>query len=325
MKISFRKERVITRPDNEERNNENSFRYTGRAENIKNYMALRNQYPPLSREQELDLILRMKQGDSKARETLINSNYAAVVNIAKKYVNEYNSIEDLVQDGLVGLLEATDKFDETQNVRFITYATPYINLEVDKAAKERSSAVTVSYKVDKRMRAAIASITEKGTRKINQDQLAEEIAERLGKPKYEISAILNAVYNTPAELDAPVPYKNEQKDLKLKDIVQDESAAEKMSGIENREMFDIMMRNMKLLTQQQRTVIQLRFGFQDGIQRSYDEIGTELRCNRQWINIVIRDALRTLQLSLSESITELQKDWLNRLIEDSRSTDIDFY
>ena len=242
------------------------------------------------------------------------------MSIAKKYVDDFNPLEDLVQDGLVGMLLAADRYDGTHNAKFSTYASHIIESEIDKAAKERRNLVNVSYVYEQNFRKAASSVNKE-----NPDDSSiniGRIAANMNRKESTVIAIMNSLA-TPASYDDPA-VRETIRDGTTGGWAEEYSFEEQeIEKIELGEKIKLLNRNMYLLTQRQRVTVKLVFGMEDGIQRTYEEVGYELNCNRQRIKQVLDEALKLLASTLSGTCTEEERILLNRILEDRRITQIE--
>src|SRR5688572_15682478 len=159
-------------------------------------------YPLITREDEVALAQRIRQGDQDALDKLVRSNVRFVVSVAKKYQNQGVSLSDLINEGNLGLIRAAHKFDETKGIKFISYAVWWIRQAILQALAEQSRIVRVPlsragtlHRIGKR-----SSLL---TQELGREPTLEEIAEELELPQEEIKHTL-AMAQTHLSLDAPL-------------------------------------------------------------------------------------------------------------------------
>ena len=185
------------------------------------YLKQINKIPMISHEEEYELALKAQQGDKKAREKLINSNLRFVVTVAKKYQGQGLPLEDLINEGNIGLLTAIDKFEPDKGYHFISYAVWWIRQSIMKAVCEKSRAVRLPlnranelFQIQKIQKALIH---DSGSTDVS----VEEIADASGLEADLVKDLL-AVSREMVSFDAPVASKGELSDSKVGDFIEDE-------------------------------------------------------------------------------------------------------
>lgn len=223
--------------------------------NVQNIGTKIKQNPLLTKDQEFELSTKARNGDEKARQKLIESNYRLVISIAKKYYRPGfgTSFNDLLQESCVGLLKAVDRFDPNLGFKFSTYACWWIK----QAALQYINNSNYSVKIpahSKMLVSKIRNTTEEIKRNFGYTPDSSELSEILG---VTISAIENALkvsYSTES-------FDNETKEdvLSLKDKIQDESLTPEQSLLK-KELIYIVKESLKLLSPREEKIIRLRFG-----------------------------------------------------------------
>ncbi len=155
----------------------------------------------LSAEEKKELLSRVKQGDTKARERLINGNLKLVLSVVKRFSSRGENPDDLFQVGCIGLIKAIDNFDDSHNVQFSTYAVPMIIGELRRYLRD-NNAIRVSRSTRDLAYKAL-NVREELSRKLGRDVKIEEIAKTLGVEKAEVAAALDAIVD-PISLYEPV-------------------------------------------------------------------------------------------------------------------------
>lgn len=288
------------------------------AENVRRYYAEKEEYPVPTAEQEKILLRRIREGDQEARERMIISNIPLVVDLAKRYVSRCNHLDDLVQDGIIGLITAIDRFEESMQTRFSTYATYWINIEIDKGAKDREKCIKVPYIVEQLFRKAAANIDRD---EMEVEDVIKKIAEGMNMKESGALSVMNALAE-PVCLDNPVRAGEDSGGRLLYIQTAVEGEEQIIEEITKKEMSELLNRNMYLLSMRQRAAVVLYYGMEDGIERTLEEVGYELNCNRERVRQLICDAQKILAASLSETNTEEERDMLNRILENKRITQI---
>lgn len=146
--------------------------------NMDMYLTRASEFPSLSAEEEIELAKRIEQGDSEAREQMINSNLKLVVYVAKWYQGRGVEIEDLIQEGNIGLIEAVERYDYKQGNRFSTFATWHIRQKINRAIATYARSIRIPHgKVEQinRMKKAITKLMKELDRKPTTEEIAREI------------------------------------------------------------------------------------------------------------------------------------------------------
>jgi RNA polymerase sigma factor (sigma-70 family) len=213
---------------------------------------------------ELRLAKRAERGDQKAREVLVNSNLRLVTSIAKKYQNRGIPLEDLIQEGTLGLIHAVDKYDWRRGFRFSTYATHWIRQALGRAIENQGRTIRLpSHAVEslgriKRTREMLAT-------KLNRTPTAAEIAAEVTMPVDKVEMLLRSETPEPMSLDAPAG----ESTTRLGDLLPAEETASPSSRLFRHVLRDEVKRALHSLTPREREVLTLRYGFSD------EEIGAE--------------------------------------------------
>jgi RNA polymerase primary sigma factor len=159
-------------------------------------------FPLLKPEQEIELAKRIERGDLEAKELMINSNLRLVVSIARRYVGHGLSMTDLVQEGMIGLIRAAEKFDWRKGFRFSTYATLWIRQSIQRGLDNSARMVRLPANVAQRAR-KVGRVTSDLSVKLEREPSVEEIADAAQLTPDEVRAI-REVDRTPASLNSPV-------------------------------------------------------------------------------------------------------------------------
>ncbi len=259
-------------------------------DSVKLYLKEIGSFPLLTAEQELALGERIAHGDLRARQKLIEANLRLVVSVAKRYANQGLSMQDMIQEGNIGLMRAAQKFDYRRCLRFSTYATWWIRQAITRAIAEHSRTihipvhvVEVIYKI---RRVARRIYQEQGT-----EALPEQIAAELGLPKEKVLELLS-VADQPMSLDAPVA---DDELYLLADTLEDVSIAPPVDQVSQHMQREYIERAMEVLNERERDIIELRYGLVDGRSLTLDEVSTRYRLTRERIRQIEVKALRKLR------------------------------
>lgn len=203
----------------------------------------------LRESEKTELLIRIKNGDKKAREELINGNLRLVLSVIQRFVNRGENLDDLFQVGCIGLIKAIDNFDVSQGVRFSTYAVPMIIGEIRRYLRDNNT-IRVSRSMKDTAYHAM-QVKERIQNEQNRDATIEEIAEAMGKPKDQIVLALEAIVE-PVSLYEPV-YSDGGDTIYVMDQVGDNMT-------ETDWIDEILIKeSIKNLSQREKSILNMRF------------------------------------------------------------------
>lgn len=264
-------------------------RYASNDDALKLYLKQIGRIPLLSSEEEIDLAMRASHGDEDAVCRLEQANLRLVVSIVKRYNGRGLPMLDLIQEGNVGLIRAVEKFDYTKGYKFSTYATWWIRQAVTRAIADHAKIIRVPVHMTE-----TANKVKKTANRFSVDNgreaTDEEIAEILGISEKKVKECRNSF--DPISLDTPI---GEDEDTFLGDTVADENGESPFDAVYTKSQREIIFKVLGMLTPREALVIIMRYGLNDGVPKTLEEIGSMLGVTRERVRQIEAKALRRLR------------------------------
>lgn len=244
----------------------------------------------LTAEEEVALAKRIEAGDKEAEHELAQANLRLVVSIAKRYVGRGMSFLDLIQEGNMGLMKAVVKFDYTKGFKFSTYATWWIRQAITRAIADQARTIRIPVHmvetINKLVRVQRSLLQELG-----REPTPEEIGAEMDLPTEKVRNIIK-ISQDPVSLETPI---GEENDSHLGDFIEDGEAIDP----EDNASYELLKKELEdvleTLTDREENVLRLRFGLDDGRQRTLEEVGTVFGVTRERIRQIEAKALRKLR------------------------------
>lgn len=243
----------------------------------------------LSETELLDLEADKADGEA-ARVHLIQANLRLVVSVAKKYVGRGLSFLDLIQEGNIGLMKATDKFDYHRGFKFSTYATWWIRQAITRAISDQSRTIRLPVHVGEtinRVKKTSHRLQQILEREPSQEEIAKAMCVTLAKVRQ-----MQDVSRHPMSLESPV---GSEGDAFLGDFVEDENMPAPLELASHEMLRDHIVEALHRLTERERRIVVLRYGLEDGQFRTLEEVGREFGITRERIRQIEAKALRKLR------------------------------
>ena len=258
-------------------------------EDVRQYLSEIRRYPLLDIRQERELAQRCAAGDSDAIRAMVSSNLRLVVSVAREYAGRGVPLLDLIQEGSIGLIAAAKKFDYTRDTRFSTYATKWIRQRMGLCLSEHGVIRVPAYTAQrlKRLTAEIAAFRAEEGR----EPTAAELAERTEWTAEKVAELL-ALNPDVTSLDIPVGERGEDT---IGTLLPGDESGEPQAELIRRELKELLDSLMGELTDRQRSVLRLRFGMDDGISRSLEQVAKKLAISKERVRQIERQAMDKLQ------------------------------
>jgi RNA polymerase primary sigma factor len=274
---------------------------------VRMYLKEIGRVPLLSMEQEKSLAMRIEAGElegrrdgsadqrvvdagEEAKRQLTEANLRLVVSIAKKYVGRGMLFLDLIQEGNLGLIRAVEKFDYRKGYKFSTYATWWIRQAITRALADQARTIRIPVHMVETINRLI-KVSRQLLQELGREPTVEEIAESMALTPEKVREVMK-ISQEPISLETPI---GEEEDSHLGDFIEDQEAvapAEAASVMLLKEKMQDVLQN---LTERERKVLVLRFGLEDGHQRTLEEVGQEFGVTRERIRQIEAKALRKLR------------------------------
>ena len=257
---------------------------------VRMYLKEMGKVPLLSADEEIEIAQRVEKGDEKAKEKLAEANLRLVVSIAKRYVGRGMLFLDLIQEGNLGLIKAVEKFDYTKGYKFSTYATWWIRQAITRAIADQARTIRIPVHMVETIH-KLSRVKRQLVQSLGRDPLPEEIAEAMDVSVERVREILK-ISQEPVSLETPI---GEEEDSHLGDFIPDDDIPLPSDAAAATLLKEQLMQVLSTLTPREEKVLRLRFGIDDGRQRTLEEVGKEFNVTRERIRQIEAKALRKLR------------------------------
>lgn len=271
---------------------------------IDKYLSEISKLPMLTEEEEVEVAKKIREGDEAAMERLIQSNLRFVVSVAKQYQNQGMALNDLINEGNIGLIKAATKFDETKGFKFISYAVWWIRQSILQALIEQPRVVRLPMNkatIYNRIQRAIVDFEQKNQREPSNDELAEIL-----EMKPEELSTLRATLTFHLSIDTPL---NDDDETTSLDLMTDNSMATPDRNLIDESLHDELEHALQALSEREIEIVKYYFGLNEFNQSySLDEIGIKMNLTRERVRQLKDKAIRKMRRF---AITKELKSYLN--------------
>jgi RNA polymerase primary sigma factor len=259
-------------------------------EGVPSYLSRLTQAPLLTPEEEIALTRAVQQGDERARQRLIESNMRLVINIAKTYRNRAIPLEDLIQEGAIGLMQAAERFDPDKGFRFSTYATHWIRQAIGRAIDNKSKAIRLPAHVSQSLR-RVEKERIRLARELGQDPTPEQIAMAMGISPKKLLTLLQSSQEL-LSLDMTV---GDSGGMTLGGLIKDTTNGDPESLILSQEMINELQRILLELNEREQRVMRLRFRLDGSEPPLQEDIAKEMKLSRERVRQIEVQAIKKLR------------------------------
>ncbi|HEX4104448.1 MAG TPA: sigma-70 family RNA polymerase sigma factor [Candidatus Paceibacterota bacterium] len=279
--------------DENDKNIDDSMAFEGDVPDaVQMYLKEIGRTPLLTKDEERELAKRAEKGDEDARQRLMKANLRLVVSIAKRYVNRtpHLSILDLIQEGNIGLSRAVEKFDYRRGFKFSTYATWWIRQAITRALADQSRTVRIPVHMVETI-SKYTQVRRQLIQELGRDPLAEEIAAEMGIDVDKVRHI-QKISQEVLSIETPI---GDEEDSTLSDFIPDERNATPSQLTARAMLRDLIKEIMVDLSEREQQILKMRFGLEDGISHTLEEVGKAFGVTRERIRQIEAKALEKIR------------------------------
>ncbi len=261
------------------------------SDSVRIYLQEIGNVPLLTAEEEREVAKKAKEGNEDARQKLISSNLRLVVSIAKKYAKRGLSFQDLIQEGNIGLMRAVDKFDYEKGFRFSTYATWWIQQSMIRAIADQSRDIRLPVHMGEQIN-RVKRVEKQLMQELGREPTFEEIAAKIdGMTAQRVEEIMK-IAQEPVSLETPA---GEEENSTLSDFIEDKTTVNPQDYANSSVLKQEVEKMLDSLgNEREKKILRMRFGLDDGIPRTLEEVGKECGVTRERIRQIENKAIRKL-------------------------------
>jgi RNA polymerase primary sigma factor len=263
------------------------------SDSIQMYLREIGKIPLLKADEEVSLAKRKERGDKAAERKIIEANLRLVVSIAKKFVGKNLSLLDLIQEGNIGLFRAVKKFDHSKGYKFSTYATWWIRQAITRALADQSRTIRIPVHMVETIN-RFQQVRRRLLQDLGRDPTVEELAAEMGEEVDKINHIMKISQDM---VSLEVPVGDDEDDTLLGDFIQDvrNVSPDRAAGLQI--LRDYVKEAIKDLVPREQKILEMRFGLNDGVTHTLEEVGQEFGVTRERIRQIEAKALERIQHS----------------------------
>jgi RNA polymerase sigma factor, sigma-70 family len=259
-------------------------------DSVRMYLKEIGTIPLLSADEEMSLAERKEQGDEHARSRLAEANLRLVVSIAKKYIGRGMHLQDLIQEGNLGLLKAVEKFDYHKGYKFSTYATWWIRQSITRAIADQARTIRIPVHMVETIN-RVNRTDRQLLQELGREPSIDEIAARMKMSPRRVEEIMR-IAQEPVSMETPI---GEEEDSHLGDFLEDDKTLQPEEAVASSFLHEQLMESMQqALTERERKVLILRYGLNGEAPKTLEEVGKRFKVTRERIRQIEAKAIRKL-------------------------------
>ncbi len=270
--------------------------HEGVRDSINYYFSEMKRHRLLNYEEEKKLAVRIARGDKEARKRMIEANLRLVVNIARRYLNKGFALEDLIEEGNIGLIKAVERFRATKGCRFSTYATFWIKQTIERALSNHGNVVRLPIHITTDL-AKVSRASKDLMMELHREPTSAEVSERTGFSGRYVKK-LDIVGKRSFSLESSLP---DNEELTLLDKIEDDKVPGPLESVEYLNRVARVGGLLGMLENNERKIVELRFGFAGGVPQTLEEIGTAFGVTRERVRQIESKALGKLREAVKDS------------------------
>ena len=251
--------------------------------------------PLLTAEQEVYYARKVQQGDTEARNRMVESNLRLVVKIARRYMNRGLTLLDLIEEGNLGLIHAVQKFDPERGFRFSTYATWWIRQTIERGIMNQTRTIRLPIHIIKEINSYLRT-SRQLAQQLDHEPTVEEVAQALDKPISDVKRMLG-LNERIASIDTPLGY---EEDRSLLDALPDDNSLDPSDFLQDEDLQEKLSLWLNQLTDKQRIVVERRFGLNGREHATLEQVGNEIGVTRERVRQIQLDALQRMRKILED-------------------------